>query len=375
LDKNLHIVCFDVPYPVLHGGMFDLYYKIKALKEKGIAIYLHCYDYGKGRQPELNKYCVEVHYYPRQLGWEGFSLTIPYIVSSRTNSTLTQRLLENNYPILIEGIHSSFFVADKRFSTRKIFLRLHNVEYQYYHQLYTHSPWGFKKLYYWYESNCLQRYESAMAKRLPILAVSEKDKRTYQQKWGAMQVQYLPVFAGWQRIQIAAGKGNYCLYHGNLSIPENEKAAIWLLENIFNTLTIPFVIAGKNPSLKLERMVHQQSHTCLIANPAEDEMRDLVTKAQVNTLPAFSKTGIKLKLVNALFNGRHCVVNEAAVAETTLHSICHVANTAAHYKEMVEVLYHRVLLEEEIINRGKNLQAVYNDSENADALIAWIWKH
>ncbi|MFX5252872.1 hypothetical protein ABTD06_19170, partial [Acinetobacter baumannii] len=75
------------------------------------------------------------------------------------------------------------------------------------------------------------------------------------------------------------GMGSYCLYHGDLSVEANEKAAIWLLKNVFNDLKLPFVIAGKNPSDKLNELAHSQQHTCLVANPAEKELQDMIAKA------------------------------------------------------------------------------------------------
>ena len=57
-------------------------------------------------------------------------------------------------------------------------------------------------------------------------------------------------------------------------------------------------------------------------------MQDLIGKAHINVLPSFNATGIKLKLVNALFNGRHCLVNEATAEGSGLESACFVAHDA-----------------------------------------------
>ena len=43
ITKEIHIVTFDIPYPVNYGGVIDVFYKIKALKEAGIKIHLHCF--------------------------------------------------------------------------------------------------------------------------------------------------------------------------------------------------------------------------------------------------------------------------------------------------------------------------------------------
>ncbi len=66
MDKHLHIITHDVPYPADFGGVIDLFYKIKTLHELGIKIHLHCFTGKRTQQEELNKYCVSVKYYPRK---------------------------------------------------------------------------------------------------------------------------------------------------------------------------------------------------------------------------------------------------------------------------------------------------------------------
>ena len=63
MEKYLHIICLDVPYPPDYGGVFDLFYKLRYLKERGVKIILHCFEYGRGQQSALNEYCTKVFYY------------------------------------------------------------------------------------------------------------------------------------------------------------------------------------------------------------------------------------------------------------------------------------------------------------------------
>lgn len=181
------------------------------------------------------------------------------------------------------------------------------------------------------------------------------------------------MFTPFYQVQSLEGIGTYCLYHGNLSVSENEKAAIWLLENVFNKIKVPFVIAGKNPSSRLERLAHLNCHTCLVANPCEGEMKDLIAKAQINIIPSFNETGIKLKLLNALFNGRHCVVNDATVQHTGLEAACHIGTTSEAIRQIVIQLYHHPFNEEEILLREKLLGTGYNNKKNGLSLIKSIW--
>ncbi len=67
-----------------------------------------------------------------------------------------------------------------------------------------------------------------------------------------------------------------------LSVDENEKAVIWLLENVFNDLPIPFLVAGKNPGPKLRRAVARFKNCCLVSDPSDQELKDIISKAQIH---------------------------------------------------------------------------------------------
>jgi hypothetical protein len=373
VNDHLHIVCLDVPYPVDYGGVFDLFHKIRLLSQAGIKIHLHCFEYGRGPQPVLDEYCVEVHYYARHEGHKGFSHRLPYIVCSRSNPQLLDRLLKDDYPILLEGIHCTYLLNDQRFDGRRILLRLHNVEYRYYRELYRSERSLLKKLYYLHESILLRAYERRIAGKVKILAVSEKDSEVYKREFGATDIEVLPVFLPFDQVQSKEGTGCFCLYHGNLSVAENEKVVTWLLKNVFGSLEIPFIISGKNPSPRLTRRIYQYPHTCLIPNPTEGELQDLISKAQVNILPSFNCTGIKLKLLNALFNGRHCIVNPGAVEGSGLQTTCHMADCAVGIRDLIGQLSGRPFTSEEIAQRGKILGVLFDQEHNLRKLMQCIW--
>lgn len=362
-----------MPYPADYGGVIDVFYKIKTLHGLGIKIHLHCFEYGRGMQMELESYCVEVSYYHRKEGHKGISHKLPYIVCSRSNGELLENLLKDNHPIIIEGVHCTYLLNDDRFRNRKIILRLHNVEHEYYRQLYHHEKSIFKKIYYLNESKMLKKYEENISDDTTILAMAEKDANQYRKEFGAKNISYLPAFHPDYGSHCTEGKGCYCLYHGNLSVAENEAAAVWLLQKVFDDLDVPFVIAGKGPTEKLQRLAHRHHHTCLVENPGEQEMKDMICKAQINVIPSFNNTGIKLKLLNAVFNGRHCLANKNTVYETGLEKTCHVAETPGEFKKMILELYQQPFTNEEIQIRKGLLSGLFNNEKNGLKLIEWIW--
>lgn len=375
LEKHLHIVAFDVPFPVNYGGIIELYYKLVALHAAGIKIHLHCWEYGKSEQPSLNQYCEQVHYYQRQVGHKGFSFSIPYIVASRCCPELRENLLKDDHPILLEGIHCTSFIDDERFAGRKIVLRLHNVEYKYYQQLYkcSNNASFLKKLYYYYESQLLKKYEAKVAKKLPVVALCEEDAKVYKDEFGAKDVKTVPVFIPCNSVKSEEGIGCFCLYHGNLSVSENEQAVSWLLKNVFHELPVHFIIAGKDPSVELIQLANSYENACLIPNPSDEELQDLIQKAQVNVVPSFNNTGVKLKLLNSLVNGRHCVANDAAVKGTGLDACCHIGSDAVAFQHLISELFYKPFTDDEIKLRTHLLDYRYNNQKNAQKLIECLW--
>ena len=372
MDNYLHIVCLEIPYPADYGGVVDLFCKIQALHQLGVKIKLHCFTKDREQQDELNKYCETVDYYPRKSSWSSFSSSIPFIVNSRVNDRLISNLQKDNHPVLLEGIHCTYYLKTGMLNNRKVIVRLHNAEFAYYKQLAKHEDNFFKKIYYLHESRLLKKYEQAIAKKAIFLAVSQADVTRYQKEFNAPNIHYLPVFLPNTLGVSKAGSGSFCLYHGNLSISENKKAATWLLQNVFNKISIPLVIAGKNPSKELEHLAHIHQHTCLVANPSDKEMRDMIAKAHIHVLPSFNKTGIKIKLLNAFFNGRHCLVNKSAVAGSGLESYCHLAEDPQTFRKLINELYTTPFTEQEVLQRQDLLQTVYNNEVNAKKLMAFL---
>ncbi|HUZ59001.1 MAG TPA: glycosyltransferase family 4 protein [Hanamia sp.] len=338
----------------------------------GIKIYLHCFEYGRGKQPELNKYCEKVYYYKRETLTAGIPLRLPYIVSSRINPQLIKNILKDNYPVLLEGIHCTYYLYHGELSNRKVLVRLHNVEYEYYGQLAKSTNNFYKKVYFTLESRLLIKYEKIISVKAKFIAVNEKDKLTYQKVFSAADIEFLPVFVPFNKVNSKIGNGKFCLYHGNLSVAENEKAVFWLLEKIFHGLDITFIIAGKNPSSSIRKEISKYKKVQLIENPSQIEMEELIINAQIHLLPSFNTTGIKIKLLNALFNGRFIITNATSLNGTGLETLCCIAESPSEYIQKIKELFEVPFNENEIKKREIILKDLYNNEKNARQLIKWL---
>lgn len=374
MTRQLHIVCLDTPWPADYGGAIDMFYRIRALHEAGVSIHLHYFSYHqKGNPTELNQYCTSIHIYERRTGWKGFSFSLPYIVSSRINTELADNLNKDNHPILLEGVHCTGILPLINKENRKIVVRLHNIESAYYRFLAASTRNLIKKIYYRLESSLLAKYEKNLPKELYYACITQREEQFFRNVYGLKNAFFLPVFTPYHEIRSLEGMGTFCLYHGNLGVAENEKAAIWLLNEVFFKIKIPLVIAGKNPSRRLDKLAHLCQHTCLVANPSDTELNDLVRLAHINVLPSFSDTGIKIKLLHALFEGRHCITNEAMVKGTGLEGACHVGTNAQAFASIVLQLHHQPFSEEEIRLRKNMLGQSGDNAHHARLLSQYLW--
>ena len=373
MNKHLHIITHDVPWPADFGGVVDLFYKIKALHAKGIKIHLHCFVHKRPTQSILEKFCVSVNYYPRKKYFSVRYFSIPYIVQSRWSKKLLKNILLDDYPILFEGIHTTFILKYQTvLKNRKIFIRLHNVESLYYFNLFKNENNLIKKLYFLIESFLLKKYESSILDNITYLTVSEIDAFYYKNTFALKEIINIPVFLPWIKVKSELGLGSFCLYHGNLSVNENEKVAIWLAQKIFAYIPIPFVIAGKNPSNSIKNLSNLNKNICIIENPSEYELDDLIRKAQLNILPSFNSTGVKLKILHALFNGRHCIVNTQAIKGSGLNDLVEIIDEAELLIGKINYLFSLPITDLDLKRRGTLLNDLYNNDLNANNIIALL---
>ena len=368
-ENHLHIIAFDVPYPANYGGVIDVFYRVKALSEAGVKVHLHCFEYGRGEQEILNR-CHEVKYYKRDTSFgKQLSLT-PFIVNSRKSEALVLDLLKDDYPILCEGLHTTAVLLDKRLRNRKVFVRAHNVEHDYYNGLAEVERCGWKRLFYHVEAWKLRRYEPVLKNAAGIFAISQKDADYFKHYYN--NVTLVPGFSATDSVCSETGRGEYVLYHGNLSVRENEDAAKWLIENVFAELDLHCIVSGLNPSDKLKKLVDTYTNVTLMANPDDAEMIDLLRQAQVNILVTNQPTGLKLKLLNALYNGRFCLVNSDMVKGTSLDTLCVVADEPKQMIAEIKRLMEEDFTEDDIEKRDAQMRQLYDNEANALKIVEAI---
>ena len=338
--KDLHIISFNIPYPPSYGGLIDIYYKIRQLYEAGYLIHLHAFEYNRKPSPDLEKYCTTFNYYKRRKGIFSFLSSKPYIVYSRKNPLLLANLLKNDYPILFEGLHSCYYLNDIALRNRIKLVRMHNIEHKYYKELYLVSKNIFEKFYFLTESIKLKFFEKNLKAASELLAINQNETLYFREKYG--KTTWVSAFHANSIVNSIPGKGKFILLHGNLSVIENENAIIHALKKILNSVNFHIIIAGHSPSRKLIHEAGKNSNVRLIVSPDDNEMNRLIKEAHIHLLISFQNTGMKLKLLNALFSGRFVIANPDIVLGTGLERMVLTGNTNS---ELTGIIIQTIPLE------------------------------
>jgi len=370
---HLHVISFDIPFPANYGGVIDVYYKLVWLHKLGLKIHLHCFEYGREHSKELEAVCEKVSYYPRNTDLMSHIGFLPYTVKSRISNKLRKRLLKDDAPILCEVLHTCYLFNDPAFKNRFKIYRHSNIEHHYYEGLAKVEKNFFKRLYLKIEAKKLKRFESVVNNVSLVLAVNEHDAEHYRKIYPKVRTEYLPSFHANEKITIKEGQGNFILFHGNLSVAENVEAAEWLIKHVFSKIKQRVIIAGLNPNSELQKLTESFENMEIIPNPSEAKMIELIHEAHQHVLYTKQATGLKLKLLNVLFQGRHIICNQEMIKGSGVvinESIC-IANSPKDMIDQIE-LTSQMTFTKELISKRESVCQPFNNQINAKKIINFL---
>jgi hypothetical protein len=364
-NKPLHIVSFDNPFPANYGGVIDVFYKVKALHNLGYEIYLHCFYQERATvAPELKALTKEVYLYPKVRRISFLFSSIPFSVITRYSKALEANIKAVNAPILFEGLQTTMLLRTWK-GSHTTFLRLHNIESNFYAGIATSETNWFKKILYYLERNKYRKYEQDLQHFKQVFTLSPYEKKIVTKLTSA--VSYVPVFHGNETVAPLSGKGAFCLYHGDLRLPDNKKVASFLIRIFKKLPAYTLVIASSAGKDFVEKQLKGTDTIRFEWIKEESQLNSLLAQAHVNVLWSFQKSGTKLKVINALFKSRFCLINGNMVDDAALLQLCEVANTENAVITQIERLFTLEYTQYE--TRAAVLQATMDDHKNAQLMV------
>lgn len=333
-------------------------------------IYLHTFEYGRGQQESLSKYCKNIYYYERNSFLKSFLSKDPFIVKSRSNTALIARLNKDTYPVLFEGLHTTYPVYEDLLKDKLIFIRAHNIEHRFYRGLSQSESNLFKKRFFKQEAKKLKKYQDVLKKANGVFTISPFEQDYFLRKIG-QNSHYIPAFHNPKPKQSLGKKGTCILYHGNIGVSENVKAVEFLIDTYKNT-EYQLVISSSFENTSLSKEIGTHDNISFVKIKSDADLTRLFTEAHIHVLPTFQKTGIKLKLLNTLYQGRFIIANDFMIEDTGLESLCERANTPKEFLEKTSYLYSQDFTEQMMKKRQEVLES-FSPEKSAKKLVQIIF--
>jgi hypothetical protein len=252
-------------------------------------------------------------------------------------------------------------------------VRTHNIEHLYYNQLAKVEKNVLRRIFFLNEAKKLKKYEQVLANASLLLAISPGDNDYFNSIYGKSI--FVGPFHSTCGCNSLKGKGNYILLHGDFSTAENNASALFLVRNVISKWKYSTVIAGKRPSGELIDTASKFRNVTIVTNPSENKMSSLISNAHICLLHSFQPTGMKLKLITSLCNGRHVISSPSVTSGTGLDQLCHTAETPAEWLSITRELMNLPFTDEIKEKRDPLLKKLVDNTANARKISDQIKKY
>lgn len=370
--KQLHLISFNYPYPPSYGGIIDVYYKIKALSDIGIKINLHCFvdTIPETVDPEIKSITENVFFYKKKKNPLHYFSTVPFAAVIRNSDELFKNLMAIQAPILFEGLQTTPIISRLKNKGYKLYLRFHNNEAEYYKGLSSSEKNIFKKIIFKVESLKYTHYQKKLLKEFEgVFCLSEKEFNEVHSY--SNNARLIHIFHGNVSVKSLDQKGDYFLFHGDLSISDNKKA---LEETISMFKKLPqhqLVVASDRAGEDLKKKINHIANISLVPIETTENLHHLFENAHANILLSYQNSGTKVKLFNALYNSRFVIINQNITDDSALMGLCHFGSNSDEILQRITETATRSYHENE--SRKEVLERNYSDSAKAEEMAKVIF--
>lgn len=307
-QKKILIVASQSPYPTYHGGAFDVFEKLKGIKEIGLSIDLVITTKNKidlDSQDFIKKYVDDLFIVERKNRLLDLFLREPIQYTSRTK--LKNINFDKSYDyVLLESEFLSSILLNKTLKYNELIFRVHNNESYYFRQLAKSTNNFFKKIYYLSDSLKTRRITYKLLDRADkIWYISNKEFEESQYKRKAI---FLPPPINDHFIKNES-QNKTVLFIGSLFMTNNIQGLDWFLEKIHPELITLYedyklIIAGSTGDIDEERIKNKYKGLAKVEIYLNQKsLNDFYTQSSIFINPMFFGSGVKLKSINAIVKG------------------------------------------------------------------------
>ncbi len=322
---NVLIIGNRVPFPLHDGGAIATYNLIKGISDIGINVTFATFNTKKHRV-ESNTLQTQFSFLKEIIT---FNIDTDIKISSaflnlfskksyhlsrfynkEFDDKLIQLIQNNQFDVIhFEGLYSALYLKSIKKSCQiPLLLRQHNIEYQIWERLSNNTNNPIKKWYLKLLTNRLKKEEIELFNQFDqIVSIADTDKDTTLKLAPNIQCQSIGI--GFYFKISESNTNNHTIYHiGSMEWLPNQQAMEWFHDKVWEKLkskhpNIHFYMAGKSMPESYFKWNDKHFH---VLNYVED-LEKFTADKQILVVPLLSGSGIRIKTIEAMFQGKSIV--------------------------------------------------------------------
>lgn len=322
------------------GGSQDILGRILALSSLGYEIDVIAIDDAEQLQAPPNlPDNINVFLYKKSMNIIN-SIKFPIASASRYIEEICEFLKNREYDYAFA--ESEFMIPywkNKKVRAKKSFIRMHNIESEYYLELAKSDKKKYKRVLYKIDSKRLKKIENELINFYDqLLFISESERETFSKRRIDKKLNILPasVPLSIEGKSFPITPNNFqLLSFGDFTLDINKKGLIWFLDNVW-----PIIIReNKNAKLKIAGngaafFKDYEKDNIEILGYVED-LQALFNEMQYIIVPLLEGAGVKIKLVESLLMKKTIITTSKGIEGTDLKDNVHlfVADSASKFAE------------------------------------------
>lgn len=332
------LVCNKFPYPARDGGSLATRNMIRGFVETGSCVDLLAMN--TSRHFSVNAISgidveginiVKDVFVDNPVSYRGLIYNLlfsskPYnamrFIDSRFSMELAAMLKKNHYDVVqLEGLFILPYTRIIRAHTEaKIVYRAHNIEHNIWESYYRRQKFGVRKWYSGllyrrmksFEQDCINLYDL-------LLTFTDADLKKLN-SMGNIKPSYIAPFGMYPDefpVDVLEPEGNLCLqYIGALDWMPNIDSLDWFIDKVWSVIKrkypgLVFRVAGRNAK---PGYIKKLKAAGIEFKGEVEDSRDFLSKTGIFIAPLFSGSGIRVKIIEAMFMQKPIVTTSFALS-------------------------------------------------------------
>jgi len=353
-------LCRKFPYPLKDGEAIAVTYLAKSYKELGHELTLLSFNTVKtyfevATLPASFNHYAAIHtiYLDNQIKIKDAFLNlfstdsyhITRFISPDFKDKLKEVLVATHFDIVqLEGINLAPYISTIRaYSTAKVVMRSHNVEFEIWERVAENTPFLPKKWYLQYLVKKLKTYEIAqLAQYDLLLAMTQRDVDYFNTLAPSNQIMVAPIGLDLKnyRMAVPATPPPYSIsFIGSLDWMPNQDGLKWFLENVWSLIhkkhpSLAFHIAGRNTP----QWVFDQAGKGVVVHGEVEDAKAFIAAHPITVVPLFSGSGMRVKILESMAMGRIVLTTTIGLEGISAQhgQEVFIGNTAQEFIQLIE---------------------------------------